>query len=392
MTRRPLLAALTFIGSHLCSGRAQTTEMESRYQAGQAAIAAGDLSRARSIFEQLSRANPSVAEVHATLGALLFQQGDFTAALAELTRAKQVKPTLPKLDGLIAMSQSELGQYRTALPGLQQVFRTAEDRAVKRMSGLELERAYTALRQPGEAVRVALELQRLFPDDAEVLYRNERIFGNYAYVTVQKLAEVAPDSVWTHQARAEAEESQGHHDTAIAEYRKVLEMDANHRGVHYRIGRCLRERARDSHRSEDLTAAMQEFEAEWKIDPESANAAFEIGELHRLSGELEPAKQFFATALRLYPEFPEANLGLGTVLSSMNQPEAALPYLKKAVAEDPSDESSWYRLAQAERALGHASEQQAALKEFQRLHNETAAQPTRPSESSRQEIPSSLQP
>ncbi len=49
-------------------------------------------------------------------------------------------------------------------------------------------------------------MQQIFPDDPEVLYRNERIFGNFAYVTVNKLVDVAPDSIWRHQAQAEAQE------------------------------------------------------------------------------------------------------------------------------------------------------------------------------------------
>lgn len=351
---------------------AQETEMERTYRDAQKALAAGDLEGAQRKFERISRTDPKIAEVHATLGAVLFQKGEFSAALRELEVAKKLKPSLPKLNGLIAMSQSELGQYTEALPPLEEAFRSAEDKPVKRLSGLELERTYTALRQDSNAVAVALEMQRIFPDDPEVLYRNERIFGNFAYVTVHKLVEVAPESIWRHQAEAEALESQGTHDAAIAEYRKVLEMDPKHHGIHYRIGRSLRERARDSHHPEDLTLAMQEFQAELKLDPENASAAYEIGELHRLGGELEAAKASFEAALHHYPSFPEANLGLGTVLAAMHQPEAALPYLKAAIASDPADQATWYRLAQVERALGHTSEQQAALKEFRRLHDGVA--------------------
>ncbi len=100
--------------------------MERTYRAAQAALAAGDLEGARLKFNQISQANPNIAEVHATLGAVLFQQGNFSAALRELNTAKKLKPALPKLDGLIAMSQSELGQYTEALPKLEETFRTAE--------------------------------------------------------------------------------------------------------------------------------------------------------------------------------------------------------------------------------------------------------------------------
>lgn len=348
---------------------AQQTEMQRDYAAAQRALASGDTAGALKMFEQLSRANPRIAEVHATIGVIRFQQGDYRGALKELDEAKRLKPTLPKLDGLIAMSQAELGDFKTALPKLEETFRTATDEPVKRMSGLQLERAYTVLQRDGDAVKVAVDLQRIFPDDPEVLYRNERIFGNYAYLTIQRLQAVAPDSIWEQQARAEAYESQGSLDAAIDAYQKILTLDPKHRGIHYRIGRCLREKARHSHRPEDLTSAMAEFQEELTLDPDNANASYEVGELHRLAGELEPAKTSFQAALQIYPDFPEANLGLGTVLESLNQPAEALPYLKRAIASDPSDEASWYRLSQVERALGHKEEQQAALKEFLKLHN-----------------------
>lgn len=361
----PLLACGLFVSEPL---HAQQSALDRDYAAAQKSLAAGDLAEAQRRFEALSRGHPDVAEIHATLGALLFQRGDFTRALRELERAKGLKPSLPNLDGLIAMTRSEMGHHTDAVAPLEQAFRTSDQLAVKRVSGLELERAYTAMGEHAKAVAIALDLQTLFPNDPEVLYHNERIFGNFAFLTVQTLVDIAPDSYWRYQAQAEAEESQGSHDAAIASYRKVLALDPQRPGIHYRIGRCLRERARDSHHPEDLSLAMAEFQQELLRDPENANAAYEIGEIQRLAGKLPEAKTSFEAALRSHPDFPEANLGLGTVLSSMNQPEAALPYLSKAAQSAPTDEAVWYRLSQVQRALGHKQEQQAALGKFLELH------------------------
>lgn len=347
---------------------AQQSEMQRDYATAQRALASGDVGGALKIFKQLSRSHPDIAEIHATIGVIYFQQGVYPEALQHLDEAKRLKPALPKLDGLIAMSQAELGDYKQALPKLEETFRTAQDEPVKRMSGLELERAYTALQQDSKAVEVALELQRLFPSDPEVLYHNERIFGNFAFLTVQKLATVAPNSIWRQQADAEEEESEGSFDQAIASYRQILVLDPTHRGIHYRIGRCLRERERHTHHPEDLINAMAEFQQELKLNPDNANASYEIGEIHRLAGENDSAKTYFEAALKIYPDFPEANLGLGTVLASMGQPAKALPYLKAAIANDPSDDASWYRLSLAERSLGHKTEQEADMKEFLKLH------------------------
>jgi len=368
------------LGSRCRTLQAQQPDLDQAYAAAQRALAAGDLDGARQQFMVLSRAHPEVAEIHATVGALLFQQGDFAGSLRELEQARKLKPSLAHLNGLIAMSNAELGHYDAAVAPLEQTFQTAAEPPVKRQSGLELERVYTATGQDAKAVGIALELQRLFPQDPEVLYHNERIFGNFAYLTVQSLAKVAPESVWRYQAQAEALESQGSHDAALLAYHKVLGLDPNHPGTHYRIGRVLRERARDSHRPEDLEAAMLEFRAELNLNHDNANAAYEIGELNRLSGNFNEARTFFEAALRTYPAFPEANLGLGTVLTSLNQPAAALPYLKSAADTSPADEATWYRLSQAERALGHKAEAAAALKRFLTLRDNQGASISRPQE------------
>lgn len=390
--KRSLLAVALLCGSACsalrCTLAAQESDLDRAYARAQQTLAAGDLDGAQHQFEALAKAHSDIAEIHATLGALLFQKKDFSGALRELQRAKQLKPSLPKLDGLIAMTEAELGNHKDAVASLEQTFRTAGDLPVKRISGLELERTYTSTGQDAKAVAIALELQQLFPEDPEILYHNERIFGNFAYLTVQSLVKAAPDSVWRYQAQAEAQESQGSFDSAITAYRKVLELDPKHPGTHYRIGRCLRERSRDSHHPEDLQLALVEFQAELNNDPANANAEYEIGELDRLAGKLPEAKSFFEAALRSSPDFPEANLGLGTVLASIHQPDAALPYLQKALATDPLDEATWYRLSQVQRALGHKQEQQAALKKFLELHQEdsTAGEGTGNHDVSRQVI------
>jgi hypothetical protein len=57
-----------------------------------------------------------------------------------------------------------------------------------------------------------LELSQLYPDDPEVLYHAGRLHGDIAYQSMQRLSQVAPDSVWVHQATGEAHEVQGQYE------------------------------------------------------------------------------------------------------------------------------------------------------------------------------------
>jgi tetratricopeptide (TPR) repeat protein len=354
---------------------AQSADAIEKYSAeGQQALAQGRYAEAEAAFEKLRELEPGVAEVHANLGAIYFQERKYDAAVSTLRQALKLKPALLKTGALLAISLSELGRYSEALPGLQKCFQQTTDAPLKRMCGLQLLRVYSGLRRDSKAVEVAMELNQLDPDDPEVLYHTGRIFGNFAFLNMQKLAQVAPSSVWRHQAEAEAYESQGSSDAAISEYRQVLSADPQRPGIHYRIGRTLLARSRQSNTPDDATAAAKEFEHELQVDPDNANAAYELGELHRNEGEFAEAQKFFERAVQAYPEFEEAQLGLAAVLTSLQKPDLALPHLQKAITLSPGNEVAWYRLSQAQGMLAHEAEQKKALAEFQRLRTQKSNQ------------------
>jgi tetratricopeptide (TPR) repeat protein len=363
---------------------------------GQQALAEGRYAEAQADYEKLAKLEPGVAEVHATLAVIDFKLRDYQRAVDEVQTAKRLKPSLPRLDGLLGMAQAELGRFAEALPGLEKGFKQTADAELRRMCGLELERAYTGLKRDSKAVEVALELTRSYPDDPEILYQTGKIYGNFAFLTMLKLAQVAPSSLWRHQAAAEADESQGSYDQAIQEYNEVLKLDPHRSGIHYRIGRSLLGRYWQRHLAGDLQAAEKEFDQELQVDPANANSAYELGELRRKANQLDEAQHYFEQAVEHYPDFPEAQLGLAAVLEAKKLPAQALTHAQRAVAIDPDNEVGWYRLAQIQRALGNGAEQERALAEYRRLHDRSSQQQGleavfSPREVTRQEVDSPAQ-
>ena len=344
-------------------------DLQAYFQQGQTALGQGRYDEASAAFEKVAAAAPDIAEVRAALGLCYFQQSRFQQSADSLRLALELKPGLPRTDILLAMSLTEIGRFEEALPGLRKGFAQSEDPILRRSSGLRLLRAYSGLGRDRESIEAALGLDKLFPNDPEVLYHAGRLFGNYAYLTFSKLSAVAPDSVWRHQAAGEAFESEGQIDRALAEYRRVLELDPTRPGIYFRVGRALS--------SSSLDDAMQAFLAELKIDPSNANAAYEIGEIHRRAGEFEHARKYFSHAIGSYPNFEQARLGLAQTLLSLDAPAEALVHLQAAIEINPRNDVSFYRLAQAQRALGNADEQKKALAEYQRLRS-SSAQETAP--------------
>lgn len=370
---RVLLKPLIFwclTGSCILAQQSNAALLQRYSEEGERALAEQRYDDAAKSYEKLRQLAPETAEVHARLGLIYFQQRNFTQAVPALRQALKLKPALPNTDILLAMSLSELGRYEEALTGLRKGFRQSVDSTLRRLTGLQLQRAYTGLQRDREAVEVALELTRLYPDNPEILYHTGRLFANYAYLTTVKLSSVAPNSVWMHQAAGEAYESQGQLELAIKEYRDVLILDPNRPGVHFRLGRVLLSR---SGAQDSGAEAMKEFEQEFQIDPTHANAAYELGEIRRRTGEFDKAREFFALALKHYPDFEEAHIGLGRVLVTLGKPDLALPHLQKAIALNSQNEVSYYQLSQAQKALGNVAEQQKALAEYRRLESQKSS-------------------
>jgi tetratricopeptide (TPR) repeat protein len=367
---RKLLILLCLSAASLLAQQPDPASLQRYFQEGEKALAEGRYADAERSYSKLRELNPEVAEVHVKLGLIYFQQGKFAQAVPALNKALKLKPALPNADILLAMSLSELGRYNEALAGLEKGFRRSPDPALKRLAGLQLQRAYTGLGKDSKAVEIALELNRLYPDDPEILYHGSRLYANFAYLMLRKLSEVAPTSVWRRQAAGETFESQGQHELAIREYRAVLALEPGRPGIHYRIGRTLLARAQPELQKE----ALNEFQEELQLDATNGNAAYEAGEIHRRLGQLDQAANFFDMALRTDGNFEEAQIGLGRVLITQGKPDQALPHLQKAISLNPANEVSQYQLSQVYRALGRTVEQQMALKEFQRLRAEKARQ------------------
>ncbi|KAA6461926.1 tetratricopeptide repeat protein [Acidobacteria bacterium AB60] len=371
------------LASILCAGpiSAQRESEAARLaREGQEAMAQGQMEAAKSSFERLVALEPSIAEVHATLAAIDFKLKAYDEAVREIGVAEKLKPGLPRLDSLLGLSLAELGRFHDAIPKLEKGFKQTTDAPTRRMCGLQLLRGYTNLGRDSDAVQTALELQKLYPRDPEVLYHTGRIFGNYTYLTMEQLQNVAPDSVWMLQARGEANESQKNYDAAIDAFNHVLSLEPDRPGIHYRLGRVYLARFTENRNPADRDAATREFDAELEKNPRNGNALYELANLAAQSGDPSKARAGFEALVKQIPDFEEALVGLGGVLLDGSAPQEAVAPLQRATHIRPQDEVAWYRLAQAERAAGNREEQQRALEAFRKLHHSTPVGMRRPDE------------
>ena len=273
-----------------------TAALQEHAAAGERALAEGRYADAEREFETLRRLSPGTAEVHARLGLIYFQEGKFEAAVPTLREAIKLKPGLPKVDALLAMSLSEIGRYEEALPGVTKAFAQSGDPVLRRMAGLHLQRIYTGLGRDQDAVDVALKLSRLYPDDAEVLYHSGRLFANFAYLQTMRLATVAPESVWLHQAAGEANESQGLvRCCACANISQVLAAAPRSTGhsFSHRPHAGLNDRATTGGSTDAAEERARRSRTNWLSIPAMRTRPTSSPKCTAKAGELEPARKLF---------------------------------------------------------------------------------------------------
>jgi predicted Zn-dependent protease len=332
------------------------------------AMAAGRFDVAEAAYLELTKLEPNVAELYANLGTVYFQEGRLDEAIDALRHALRLKPSLTRAKTLLAICLAESGHSAEALSGLEAGFRSSAEPEVERQCGLELLRTYTALHRDDDAVETSLALNKAYPDDPEILYQTGRIYGNFTYLTMEKLRDKAPDSVWMLQAKAEAQESEKQHDRALASFESVLRLEPRRLGVHYRMGRVYLARFEQSHDPKDRDQAADQFRAELALDPINGNAAYELAQIQYDLGNLEQARQQFESLIERRPEFEQARVGLAGIFIETQKPGEAATQLKRAIELDPNDEVAWYHLARALRQTGDLQGQKNAITEFQRLH------------------------
>ena len=362
----PATFLLAFLS--ISAGAQSNNDAAEQYaEAGQQALAAGQFTIAQTNFEKLAALEPGIAEVHATLAVIDFKLHAYEQAVKEIRTAQKLKPSLPKLDSLLGQSLAEMGRFKEALPGLEKGFKQTADPEVRRMCGLQLLRAYTGLNRDADAVEIALALNKFYPKDPEVLYHTGRIYGNIAYVVMERLHDEDPGSVWMLQAQGEANESEKNYDAAIVAFNHVLTIDPTRTAIHYRLGRVYLKRFQDQQKPEDRDAAVREFTAELAVDPADGNAAYELGTLAHDKGDLEEARKDYEQVVARFPDFEEALVGLAGVLLESQNPKPAVPLLEHATELRPEDQVAWYRLALAQRSLGDRQASQTAMTRYQEL-------------------------
>ena len=341
-------------------------EIQKHYKLATNAMQGGQNDTALKEFREILRLDPKNAEAHANIGVIAYTEKEYAQAAEEFRTALKLRPSLWNAEAFLGMSELRLGHVQEAKVRLEESFQYLKDPGLQYQAGTDLIALYYQSRDLDHALDVLRVLQGARPNDPNMLYTAYRTYTELAANTLATLARVAPESAQMHRILAQAQQSQDNFSSAIAQYRRALELDPRLPGLHFELGQSILANSTDEPARQE---AQKEFRLALADDPTDANSQYMLGEIEWLRTKPREALEHYSDAVRLRPDFVDAHIAMGKALTSLGQADEALQQLSEAVRLDPQNEVAHYRLAQAYRKLGRTDDAERESATFRKLRD-----------------------
>ncbi len=350
------------------SGRAQQPPpaVQEEVRKGVEELERNNLAAAEQHLSRALAADPNLAEVRANLGLAYYVDHKYDQAVATFRQALKQQPSLRTAQTFLPLSLAALGQCEEAIPGLRREFSTHPDVKLRRILGLSLQRCLIETGKQADADQVAQELLAGYPDDVDVLYEAGQMYGKLSSEIYLRLMKIAPHTARGFQLTGEVAATEGNWKAAIDAYHQALKLEPALPGIHLRVAVLTLVHSPDP---DAWKQALEELQAELKVNPASAEAEYEIGEVYRKQGDVERAVPALRRALNLDSKMVPPRLALAKVLRQEKHAQEALAVLQPAREAAPNDPGVRFLLAQIYRDLGRAADAEREEATFEQLQN-----------------------
>jgi tetratricopeptide (TPR) repeat protein len=155
------------------------------------------------------------------------------------------------------------------------------------------------------------------------------------------------------------------HDTALARFRRVIELNPKHARAHNNIGTILMN-------AEEAAGAGRHLEAAIAAAPDFAEAYVNLGALRMTQGEFNAARTAFDRAGELMPGNPAILNNLATIKMRMGELDEAIADYERVVALKPDLAEARNNLAHALRRKGRMADALESLEQGVADHPESS--------------------
>jgi tetratricopeptide (TPR) repeat protein len=340
----------------------QSPATQAEVRAGIEELQRSNFRAAEQHFLKALEIDPSLAEVRANLGLAYYADHRYAEAIEQFQRALKANPSLQTARSFLPLSLAAVDRCQEAQAGLEREFSANPDFKLRRVIGLSLQRCLIQTGQQAEADQVTQKLLAQYPDDLDVLYEAGQMYGKLSSEIYLRLMKLAPHSARGYQVMGQVAAADGNWQKAVDAYRQAIRLDPTLPEVHLALAIQLLLHSPDP---DAWKQALDELNAELKINPNSADARYEMGEVYRKHQEPERAIAAFRQALALRPGFVEARLELAKALRQAGRKQEALAALEPVRNSDEA--AVHFLLAQLYRDLGRTSDAEREEGLFKRL-------------------------
>jgi len=393
-----ILAVLLEIALLSLTLGAQSTEnLADLYKEARQAQLAGDLKTATENYKRIVALRPDMAEAHANLGVLFYQQKQWEPALKAFKRAIQLKPDLAGPYFFLGVLSFNSRNYTDASRYLEKAeTQDPSNFAIQLYSGYN----HYARANYLDATRHLEKAVSIDGSDLDAIYHLSKSYSHLSKKFFDDLHQTYRDSFQTDLARAHFYEAEQNWEAAREEYSHALEKRPDNRRLRQRLD-WVTQRASGTSVAppeavpessaidgsiaffyappsgakirEEIQQYQKQVQTEQKQDDRSADRLYTLAEgyqvlsylaslwvfeadpnsyrSHQLKGQYfealkkdDPAIQEYRRALAIKPDLQNVHFSIGNLLWTRNRSEEALLELQEEIKLDPNHPQAHYEI------------------------------------------------
>jgi protein O-GlcNAc transferase len=330
----------------------------------------GQLTEAKSAYEEILAADPRHADAVNLLGTIAIQTGDFQHAVQLYAQAIEIDPTNLVAYCNSALALGALKQFEAALARYDQAIALKPDFAesyfhrgnvlwnLKRLDAAlasyrqaiavdpdyaeaylgcghvlrDLKQWEAARTSYDQAIDLVEDYEQAHFHRANVLYELKQ--WEAALASYNRAIELKPDFAEAYSNRGLVLYELKQWEAALASYNRAIELRANYAEAHFNCGNVLQALKQPD-------AALASYNRAIDLKADHAEAHFNRGNALYELKQLDAALASYSLAIKLKPDYAEAYSNRGIVLKELQQLEAALASYQQAI-EVKSDYAEAY--------------------------------------------------
>ncbi len=327
----------------------------------------GKYAEAAQAWRTVIAKNPGDAGAYASLGIVLSKQNKYDEAVAAYKKALALDPKLPASVQLnLGLAQFKRNHFAAAVGPFKSVLdREPQNMQARTLLGF----TYYGMKQFADAakqLRVSVDANpenvqlRQFLAQSCLWARNH----DCALAEFRKILEKDPNSAAAHMLMGQALDGLEKTPDAIAEFQAAAKVSPKEPNVHFGLGYLY-------WKSRRYDEAAREFQAELANDPNHAQSMAYLGDIQLKKDNPEKAIPLLRKAIELQRDLRFAYIALGTALTAQKQYPEALAILQQAVKLDPAQADAHYRIARVYQATGKTEEAQKEFAKVRELHQKS---------------------